>query len=73
MSGLKANEWTDDDDDGPKVGAGGKGKEFECPSCSAHNPYDDGFGDGDEIRCFYCGSEFKVEARDDGRLRFREI
>ena len=34
--------------------------EFDCPVCDANNPYDDGFTDGDEIRCFYCGCGFKV-------------
>jgi hypothetical protein len=47
--------------------------DFDCPVCSANNPYDDRFGDGDEIRCHYCGQEFKVQVTAAGRLRLREI
>ncbi len=47
--------------------------DFDCPVCSANNPYDDGFKPGDEIRCFYCGQEFKVEKTAEGRWRYREI
>lgn len=47
-------------------------KDFDCPSCSANNPYDDGIGDGDEVLCYYCGAEFKVIVNDEGRLRLRE-
>ena len=47
-------------------------KDFDCPTCSANNPYDDGFGDGDEVLCYYCGAEFKVLVNDEGRLRLRE-
>ncbi len=47
-------------------------KEFDCPICSANNPYDDGFSSGDEIRCFYCGAEFKVKVNDSGKLKLKE-
>lgn len=47
--------------------------DFDCPNCDANNPYDDKFGDGDEIRCFYCGAEFRVKVSDEGKLRLREI
>jgi transcription elongation factor Elf1 len=47
-------------------------QDFDCPSCSASNPYDDGFGDGDEVLCYYCGQEYKVLVNDEGRLRLRE-
>jgi transcription elongation factor Elf1 len=59
-------------------GAGGKEgrrrtfQDFDCPTCSANNPYDDAFGDGDDILCYYCGQEFKVQVNDEGRLRLRE-
>ncbi|RMG10842.1 MAG: hypothetical protein D6729_18915 [Deltaproteobacteria bacterium] len=46
--------------------------EFECPDCDASNPYDDGFGDGDEVRCFYCGQLYVVQVTDSGRLKFKE-
>lgn len=62
-----------EDDDAPVAKGGARRKDFDCPSCSANNPYDDGFGAGDEIRCYYCGEEFKVELRDDGRFKYRAV
>lgn len=47
--------------------------EFDCPDCDANNPHDDGFGDGDEVRCFYCGQEFRALVSDEGRLRLKTI
>jgi hypothetical protein len=47
--------------------------DFDCPSCDANNPYDDGFGDGDEVLCYYCGLEYRVSVNEEGRLRLREI
>jgi hypothetical protein len=67
------------DDDEPKEVVGedaGKGRrfgDFDCPDCAANNPWDDGFGDGDEIRCFYCGQEYRVFVSDAGRLKLRAI
>ena len=55
---------------GPK-GAKRKFEEFECPSCSAHNPYTD-FGNGDDVNCGYCGQGFVVEVTSDGELELRE-
>ncbi len=46
-------------------------KDFDCPDCNANNPHDDGFGNGDEIRCYYCGQEFRAAVNEDGRLRMR--
>jgi uncharacterized Zn-finger protein len=54
------------------AGATSKFKEFDCPSCSANNPMDTPFGDGEEIHCHYCGTEFKVFVNDSGRLKLRE-
>ena len=48
-------------------------KDFDCPLCSANNPYDEGFKIDDEIQCYYCGAEFKVTLGHDGRWRFREL
>jgi hypothetical protein len=59
-------------DPGEKEGRKRIFKDFDCPSCSANNPYDDGFSDGDEVLCYYCGAEFKVLVNDEGRLRLRE-
>ena len=47
--------------------------DFDCPDCNANNPYDDRFGDGDEIRCYYCGQEFRAEVNDSGKLRLRPV
>jgi DNA-directed RNA polymerase subunit RPC12/RpoP len=47
--------------------------EFDCPECSANNPYDDGYRPGDEIRCYYCGAEFKVELSLEGKWKYRLI
>jgi len=48
-------------------------QDFDCPACNANNPYDDGFGDGDEVLCYYCGQEFTAKVSDGGRLRLREV
>ncbi len=47
-------------------------KDFDCPSCDANNPYDDGFSDGDEVLCYYCGTEYKAHVNEEGRLRLKE-
>ncbi len=65
-----------DDDEkggGSDEGSARRFKDFDCPDCAANNPYDDGFGDGDEIRCYYCGQEFRAQVDDSGRLRLRAI
>ena len=46
--------------------------EFDCPTCNANNPYGDGFKVGEEIRCFYCGTEYKVKVTDTGKLKLKE-
>lgn len=46
-------------------------REFECPECAAYNPLDDGFGDGDEVLCNYCGQELRVQVSEEGRLKLR--
>jgi transcription elongation factor Elf1 len=64
-----------DEDDKPQavdLGRARRFQDFDCPDCNANNPYDDSFGDGDEIRCYYCGQEFRAEVNDSGRLRLRE-
>jgi hypothetical protein len=65
-----------DDDEKPEPADLGRARrfaDFDCPDCNANNPYDDAFGDGDEIRCYYCGQEFEAEVNESGRLRLREI
>ncbi|HET9551420.1 MAG TPA: hypothetical protein VFP50_00490 [Anaeromyxobacteraceae bacterium] len=65
--------YDDDEDDkgGSPEGAARRFGDFDCPECSANNPYDDTFGNGDEVRCFYCGAEFSVRVTDGGRLKLR--
>jgi len=62
----------DDDSRGDDLGRGRKFGDFDCPACNANNPYDEGFGDGDEVLCYYCGQEFQVRVTDEGRLKLRE-
>jgi hypothetical protein len=59
-------------DSGEQKGRRRAFKDFDCPTCSANNPYDDGFVDGDEVLCYYCGTEFRVTVTEEGRLRLRE-
>lgn len=62
-----------EDDDGVESDEGPQRRfqDFDCPDCAANNPYDDGFGDGDEVRCFYCGQDFAVVVTEAGRLRLK--
>ncbi len=62
-----------DEDDEDAAGTRRRFTDFDCPVCSANTPYDDAFGDGDEIRCFFCGQAFAVAVTDGGRLRLREV
>ncbi|MCP3103178.1 hypothetical protein LZ198_30290 [Myxococcus sp. K15C18031901] len=68
-----ASEYDFDDDDAKESSAGRSHKEFDCPSCNANNPVDDGFADQDEVRCNYCGCDFKVVINSEGRVRFKEL
>lgn len=65
---LKDHNYEEDDKQAVDVR-----KDFDCPLCNANNPYDDGIKVGMEIRCFYCGAEFRVELKQDGKWRYREI
>ena len=47
--------------------------DYDCPSCNANNPTEMALRDGDETRCNYCGTEYKVRITDDGRLRLKEL
>ena len=49
-------------------------KEFDCPSCDANNPWDDGFSVGSEIRCHYCGCDYEVHpGSGKQKIKLREI
>ncbi len=58
---------------GDEMGRARRFGDFDCPDCNANNPYDDAFGDGDEVRCYYCGQEYRAAVDDSGRLRLRAI
>jgi hypothetical protein len=45
--------------------------EFDCPECSAHNPWEDGFTVGDELFCSWCGAVLKVKRFPDDPERYR--
>lgn len=47
--------------------------EFDCPECSAHNPYDDGFSVGDEVFCSWCGCRFLVKRAGEEGDRFKLV
>jgi hypothetical protein len=61
-----------DDDDMKEGEVGKRFKDFDCPSCAANNPYGDGFGEGDEVRCYYCGQAYEVKVMQGGRLKLIE-
>ena len=67
------HDFDDDDDDKRKDGLKGKFKEFDCPSCNANNPCDPPFGDGEEILCNYCGTEYRTIVSDEGKLKLKEM
>jgi hypothetical protein len=69
------DEYDEEDAKGSpdELGSARRFGDFDCPDCNANNPYDDAFGDGDEVRCYYCGQEFRVEVNDSGRLRLRQV
>ena len=45
--------------------------EFDCPECDANNPYPDGFENGDEVFCYYCGNSFIAVIDEEGNLRLK--
>jgi hypothetical protein len=74
VSGGRGKQYDDTDDDDAKGPQGTKRKftEFECPTCSAHNPVGDAFGNGDDIFCGYCGQSFVALVDEDGGLKLKE-
>jgi hypothetical protein len=67
---MPTDQYEDADEGQP---AEAKMSEFDCPSCSANNPYDTGFAPGDEVLCYYCGARYLVKLSEGGRVTFREI
>jgi hypothetical protein len=72
---IDPHAFDEANEEGPGDGGtrGRRFTDFDCPSCDANNPYDDGFGDGDEVLCYYCGLEYRVTVNEEGRLRLREV
>lgn len=67
---MRHDRYFDDDEEMPRQPARDwRFDRFDCPECDASNPWDDGFGDGDEVMCFYCGTPFQVRVDKEGRLR----
>jgi uncharacterized Zn-finger protein len=65
-------DFSDEEKELAKSGVNTRFKEFDCPSCSANNPADPPIGNGDEVLCNYCGTEFRVKVTDEGRAKLRE-
>lgn len=65
------SEEDDEKKSGAALGVKRQFDEFECPACSAHNPFET-FGNGDEVLCNWCGMYFVVIVSDEGTLKLRE-
>lgn len=70
---IDPRDFEEDEGEAGEVGAASRFREFDCPSCNANNPVDESFGDGAELLCNYCGSEYRVKVTEAGKLRFREL
>lgn len=70
MSGGGAKGGFDDE---PQTVARRKWKEFDCPDCAANNPTDDGFFEGSEVQCFYCGETYKVTVGEAGKPKLKSV
>jgi hypothetical protein len=65
----------EDEDESNKEAALGTRRrfsEFECPACSANNPFDE-FGNNDEVLCGWCGLQFQALVDDEGKLKLKEL
>ena len=67
-------EMEDEDEKptGRALGTRRRFSEFECPACSANNPFDE-FGNNDEVLCNWCGIQFKAAVDDEGNLGLKEL
>lgn len=75
MAGSGLKDWHDDGDDRPKGPVGKVLKDWDCPSCNANNPTEEFVPEkkSAEVRCNYCGVEYKVSLTDEGRFKFKEL
>ncbi len=62
----------EDKKSGRSLGVKRKFDDFECPACSANNPYDT-FGNGEEVLCNWCGMQFRAVVDEDGNLKLKEL
>lgn len=66
-----------DDDDELKAAAKASSeavfKDYDCPGCNANNPCDPPIGEGSEVLCNYCGTEFVAKVTDGGKLKLKEV
>lgn len=70
---IDSSDFDDDEKKtGKALGANRRFAEFECPSCSANNPFEE-FGNRDEVLCSWCGLEFRALVDDEGNLRLKEL
>lgn len=65
------DQEAEDRKSGRSLGSKRKFDEFECPTCSAHNPHDN-FGNADEVTCNWCGLAFNVLVDEEGNLKLKE-
>lgn len=72
MDEFSDQEEDDEKKSGSALGTKRKFDEFECPSCSANNPFDT-FGNGDEVLCNWCAMEFRVVVDEEGNLKLKEL
>lgn len=72
---MEYDRYEEDEDRRDKARAQAKllFKEFDCPSCTANNPVESPFGNGAELLCNYCGTEFKAAVTEEGKLKLREL
>ena len=70
------DDFSDQEDEdrksGRSLGVKRKFEEFECPACTANNPYDT-FGNNDEVLCNWCGMQFKVRVDEDGTMKLKDL
>ncbi|MDF1562591.1 MAG: hypothetical protein P1V51_06090 [Deltaproteobacteria bacterium] len=66
--GMDQHGYDDDEKEAAK-----RYNEFECPDCDANNPVDDGFTDGSEVRCYYCGMAYQVQVTEAGKLKYKAV
>ena len=71
----RLDDFSDQEDEdkksGQSLGKRRRFEEFDCPACSANNPYD-GFGNGDDVLCNWCAMEYRVIVDDEGNLKLKE-